>query len=239
MKRSFFVTGVILLSSISSIIGLPIAPADARARCADFPSQEAAQAYMQQNNARYLDGDSDGVACESLPRQGDSAPTRPVTPPVTPISPATPPASVLSNLTVVSVGDGDTLRVSEGDPCGNGGAARRFTVRLGCIDAPEANQPGGRESATRLRQLLPQGQRIQLRRISVDRYGRTVGEVYFRGSSLNLQLVHEGQAVVYRQFLSGCRPTQNQYLQAERQAQAARRGFWQQQNPVMPWQWRR
>lgn len=231
MKRSFFFTGVILFSGVSSVIGLPIAPAAARVRCADFPNQEAAQAYMQQNNARYLDGDSDGVACESLPRRGDSAPTPPVNPPVTPVSPVMPPANSLSNLTVVSVGDGDTLRVSEGD--------RRFTLRLGCVDAPETNQPGGRESATRLRQLLPQGQRIQMRRISVDRYGRTVGEVYLRGSSLNLQLVREGQVVVYRQFLSGCRATQNQYLQAEQQARSARRGFWRQQNPVMPWQWRR
>ena len=34
--------------------------------------------------------------------------------------------------TVVSVGDGDTMRVSEG--------SRRLTIRLACIDAPETSQ---------------------------------------------------------------------------------------------------
>ena len=34
--------------------------------------------------------------------------------------------------TVVSVGDGDTIRVSEG--------SRRLTIRLACIDAPETSQ---------------------------------------------------------------------------------------------------
>ena len=34
--------------------------------------------------------------------------------------------------TVVFVGDGDTIRVSEG--------SRRLTIRLACIDAPEISQ---------------------------------------------------------------------------------------------------
>jgi endonuclease YncB( thermonuclease family) len=35
--------------------------------------------------------------------------------------------------TVLSVGDGDTLRVVEG--------SKRLTIRLACIDAPEMAQP--------------------------------------------------------------------------------------------------
>ena len=50
--------------------------------------------------------------------------------------------------TVVSVGDGDTIRVSEG--------SRRFTVRLACIDAPESSQrPWGARSTALLKQLTP------------------------------------------------------------------------------------
>ena len=50
--------------------------------------------------------------------------------------------------TVVSIGDGDTIRVSDG--------GRRITVRLACIDAPETSQrPWGGSSTALLRQLTP------------------------------------------------------------------------------------
>lgn len=140
-------------------------------------------------------------------------------------------AQSLPNAIVISTGDGDTLRVNQG--------GQSITVRFGCIDAPERKQPGGSESAQRLRQLLPHGQSVQLRQIDRDRYGRVVGELFLNGRSLNLQLVQEGQAVVYPQYLNGCSTTKNQYLQAEQQARSARLGFWNQTNPVMPWEWRR
>ncbi|MEP0874210.1 thermonuclease family protein, partial [Trichocoleus desertorum AS-A10] len=93
--------------------------------------------------------------------------------------------------TVISTGDGDTLRVQvNGKP---------VTVRLACIDAPEANQAGGKEAATRLSQFLPRNQGVQLRVVEIDPYRRTVAEVFKNGQSVDLQMVHEGRAVVYRQ----------------------------------------
>lgn len=132
--------------------------------------------------------------------------------------------------TVVSIGDGDTLRVQEQE--------RTVTVRLGCIDSPEIDQPGGAQATDRLRQLLPRGQTVQLRRIDTDRYGRQVAELYLGNQSVNLQLVQEGMALVYPQYLSGCRATQERYLQAEQEARAAHRGVWAETNPVRPWDWR-
>ncbi|NEQ27521.1 MAG: thermonuclease family protein [Microcoleus sp. SIO2G3] len=132
---------------------------------------------------------------------------------------------------VISTGDGDTLHVRQ-----NG---QNVTVRLACIDAPERHQPGGSAASDRLRQLLPPGRRIQLRAVNTDRYGRTVGEIFAGGRSINLQLVTEGQAVVYPQYLSGCHDDRTAYLQAEQTARTARRGFWSQRNPMMPWDWRR
>lgn len=140
-------------------------------------------------------------------------------------------AQTLVPATVVSTGDGDTFRATSGQ--------QTITVRLACSDAPEHDQAGGAQASARLAQFLPRGQAIQLRPVEVDRYGRTVAEVYIAGQSLNLQLVQEGMTVVYRQYLSGCADTQTQYLQAEQQARAARRGFWAQANPTMPWDWRR
>ncbi|MEP0811607.1 thermonuclease family protein [Coleofasciculus sp. FACHB-SPT9] len=52
-------------------------------------------------------------------------------------------------------------------------------------------------------------------------------------------MVKQGQAVVYRQYLSGCASTKNQYLQAEAQAKQKKLGFWNQSKPVMPWDFRR
>lgn len=66
---------------------------------------------------------------------------------------STPVVAITQTLTgrVVSVGDGDTLRVATGD--------KTLTVRLACIDAPETAQaPFGKASAERLRQLLPVNQ---------------------------------------------------------------------------------
>ncbi|MEP0812615.1 thermonuclease family protein [Trichocoleus sp. ST-U2] len=59
---------------------------------------------------------------------------------------------------------------------------------------------------------------MQIREIERARYGRTVAELYLGKQSVNLQMVKQGQAVVYRQYLTGCASTKNQYLQAEAQA---------------------
>lgn len=53
---------------------------------------------------------------------------------------------------------------------------------------------------------------------------------------VNLEMLRQGQAVVYERFLYGA--NRERYLEAQELAQAARRGFWQQRNPVMPWEFR-
>ncbi|WP_334191162.1 thermonuclease family protein (plasmid) [Synechococcus elongatus PCC 11801] len=132
--------------------------------------------------------------------------------------------------TVTRVSDGDTIRVLL-----NGKEER---VRLACIDAPEMRQtPFGVASRDRLRQLTPVGSTVRLRTLTRDRYGRIVAEVFHQGKNVNLQLVREGQAVVYRQYLQGC--DRNAYLPAELEAKQRRSGFWQQEEPMMPWDFRR
>lgn len=140
-------------------------------------------------------------------------------------------AKTMPTATVVSVGDGDTLRIQ-----GQGGPV---TIRVACIDAPETNQAFGPEASLRLRQLLSTGQRVEVRAIERDRYDRTVAEIYSGSQSVGLQLVREGYAVVYTQYLSGCAATANDYRQAEAEARNARRNFWSQPNPTMPWDFRR
>lgn len=169
------------------------------------------------------------ASCSPLP---SSSVTSPVGYPVR--SPASSPrlqANSSALPTVVSTGDGDTLRVDR--------QGEILTVRIACIDAPESDQPGGEAAAARLRQLLPKGQAVQVREVDVDRYGRTVAELFLGNEPVGLRLVREGYAVVYDQYLQGCSETQELYTQAETAARAAHLGFWSQDNPVMPWEWRR
>ena len=87
---------------------------------------------------------------------------------------------------VVSVGDGDTVRVSEG--------SKRITVRLACIDAPEtAQRPWGARSTAFLKQLAPVGSEVTLREQTTDRYGRTVAELLNHRGNVN-QLMVEAEA---------------------------------------------
>ncbi|MBE9181388.1 thermonuclease family protein [Oculatella sp. LEGE 06141] len=142
------------------------------------------------------------------------------------------PAQVQASLPVViSTGDGDTLRIRDQE--------QTITVRLACIDAPEIAQvPWGEQAASRLNELLPPGQVVQMRVADRDQYGRLVAELFVNHASINLKLVEEGQAVVYREYLDRCADTRNQYLQAEAQAQQRQTGFWQQASPLMPWEFR-
>ncbi len=129
------------------------------------------------------------------------------------------------------------LRVSDGDSIAVQINGDRIRVRLACIDAPElAQEPFGTAARDRLQQLLPLESIVRLRTIAVDRYGRTVAEVFYQGQNLNLQLVREGHAVVYRQFLEGC--DRNSYFPAELEARQRKLGLWQASEPVVPWDFR-
>jgi micrococcal nuclease len=147
------------------------------------------------------------------------------------VSTPSPTPSPSPAVTVLSTGDGDTLRVQQDN--------KAITVRLSCIDAPEANQPQGQAATDRLRELLPRDTPVTLRIVDTDRYGRTVAEVYRDGQSINLQLVAEGQAVVYPEYFDNCAATREQYLTAESNARAQRLAFWSEENPTLPWEWRR
>ena len=134
--------------------------------------------------------------------------------------------------TVVSVGDGDTVRVSEG--------SKRITVRLACIDAPESSQrPWGARSTAFLKQLTPVGSEVTLRVQTTDRYGRTVAELLNRRGNVNQLMVGAGQAFAYRRYLRQC--DSERYLQLENKAQRQGIGVWSigPSGITRPWDYRR
>ena len=54
-----------------------------------------------------------------------------------------------------------------------------------------------------------------------DRYGRTLGRVYVGGVDVNAEMIRQGAAWAYRQYLKD--PS---LLRLEAQARAAQRGLW-------------
>ena len=132
--------------------------------------------------------------------------------------------------TVLSIGDGDTIRVRQ--------AGQALTVRLACIDAPEtAQSPWGQQARRYLQQRLPIGREVTLEVKTTDRYGRTVAEV-ISDINLNLVMVEDGQAFAYRQYLGGCNA--KEYLDAEVRASRHRYGVWQVEGGITrPWDFRR
>ena len=126
-------------------------------------------------------------------------------------------ASPAGAATVLSVGDGDTMRVND--------AGKRLLIRMACIDAPEtAQRPFGAASRQRLQELAPVGSVVALRPQTIDKYCRTVAEVFRGGQNTNLAMVSSGKAFAYRKYLGAC--DGSAYLGAEAATQRQRVGVW-------------
>jgi endonuclease YncB( thermonuclease family) len=132
--------------------------------------------------------------------------------------------------TVLSIGDGDTLRLREGN--------RTVNVRLACIDAPESSQaPFGAQARQQLQALASVGSSVELRIKATDRYGRSVAELTRGGRNLNQALVASGVAFVYWQFIGGC--DRQTYGRLETEARLKGLGVWGITGGLMrPWDYR-
>lgn len=133
---------------------------------------------------------------------------------------------------VINVHDGDTLTILD-----ETGFKRR--IRLYGIDAPELMQDGGQAAGDFLRNLAL-GQRVKVVSQDMDRYGRVVGEVMVEGEdeSLNVQMVRNGYAWVYRSYCKALACVR--LVSLEQQARQQSLGIWKpggQQQP--PWDWRK
>ena len=138
---------------------------------------------------------------------------------------------VYGTVTLISVGDGDTVRV-------NSRSGEKVTIRLACIDAPETAQGASGQWSTQTLKGMIQGKTISLKPQVKDRYGRTVAEIYVGNRNINLQMVQLGAAYAYRQYLKQC--DKDAYLNAETTAMRGKLGVWgPYQSDLKPWQFRR
>lgn len=131
--------------------------------------------------------------------------------------------------TVTKVSDGDTIHVTTPEKT-------KLRVRLYGMDAPETpkinqrtghiNKPGqpyGEESWKALDAKIME-KPVRLDIIDIDRYKRMVGVIWIGNRNVNLEMVREGFAEAYVEYLK--EPYRAQFIQAEKEAKSTRRGIW-------------
>lgn len=133
--------------------------------------------------------------------------------------------------------EGIAIHISDGDTfvllTDNG---TKLKVRTAFYDALETkkvdyktgrvNKEGqffGEEVTTAFKKKI-EGKRITVEIIDIDRYHRSVGIVFLDGRNINLDMVREGWAEAYKEYLKP--PYREQFLEAERQARKEKRGIW-------------
>ena len=134
-------------------------------------------------------------------------------------------SDLIQNLKVEKIVDGDTVYGSL-----NG---ITYKLRLTEIDAPERDQPFGRQSKTFLRELLKDGE-FDADISGQDQYGRYLARLYDNGVDVNRMMVSEGMAWVYDFYV-----TDKTFYQNQQEAQKLKKGLWSKRYPAPPWEWRR
>ncbi len=110
--------------------------------------------------------------------------------------------SDLPTVTIQNCYDGDTCITTEGEK-----------IRLACIDTPElrgkkADPIPAKEAREYLNDLVA-GSTVTIRRITEDRYGRTVAELSKGLMNIQEHLVEKGLASIYERYSSKCEWNKN------------------------------
>ncbi len=123
--------------------------------------------------------------------------------------------------------DGDTLIVKI--------QGAEMTFRLSGIDAPEIDQPFGREARDELVKIVG-NQHCVMQVVEADSYGRTVVHLWIGDLNVNAEMMRRGMAW----FDSEYARNEALYL-LENEAREQKRGLWAlpREKRVEPWEWRR
>jgi micrococcal nuclease len=144
----------------------------------------------------------------------------------------------LATMHVVAVGaveiSGIVTEVRDGDSVTLVNRQATYKIRLADIDAPEWKQKYGNDSRASLFHTCGL-KRATAETIGEDRFGRTLAHLTCAGVDANRRQVERGWAWVFRQFA----PKESPLYAVEQVARKAKRGVWQDDEPVPPWEWRR
>lgn len=145
--------------------------------------------------------------------------------------------------------EGAVLKVSDGDTISMDSGGTKVKIRFYGIETPETekinrrtgqiNKPGqpyGDEAWHALEGKIA-NQHVQVEVMDRDRYGRLVSIVWLGKRNINKEMVADGWAWAYRQYLH--RPHASEYINSEERARAKRLGLWREANPQPPWEFRK
>lgn len=128
---------------------------------------------------------------------------------------------------LVSVVDGDSFKVKVQGVV--------MDVRLQGIDAPEMNQPFGKDARKLLAELL-RDEQIVLVFDDVDQYGRIVARAWVGNVDINREMILLGAAWFDAEYARD-----DELFNAEQKARDAKQGLWSLpvKERIEPWVWRR
>ena len=105
--------------------------------------------------------------------------------------------AALASVVIASCYDGDTCTTRKGE-----------RVRLACIDTPELvgkrAKPAPAKAARDHLSSLVVGKKVGIRRITEDRYGRTVAELFVGETNVQQEMVVSGHAEIYWRYADQC-----------------------------------
>ena len=109
--------------------------------------------------------------------------------------------AALASVVIASCYDGDTCTTTTGE-----------RLRLACIDTPElrgkrAEPVPARAARDHLRGLVV-GKKVGILRITEDRYGRTVAELFLGKTNIQQEMVASGHAEIFWRYAYQCRWTE-------------------------------
>jgi endonuclease YncB( thermonuclease family) len=213
----------------SLLIGTPAQAQTADLDCGDFATQAQAQEYFLAMGGPgadpdRLDLDEDGVACETrpCPCNTSSTPSAPPAPPAPVVPRCTSNPEVTERALVLSVVDGDTLRVLID--------GKSVKVRLLGINSPERRRRGYEAATKALKKLTPPKKTVTLASDPTqpykDQYGRLLRYVKHGSRDVNKTQLIKGWATFYDSRTCAPLTRKATYQRAERSARRAHRGIW-------------
>jgi len=132
---------------------------------------------------------------------------------------------------VVRIIDGDTVVVLDANKV-------QYKIRLMGIDAPEKKQAYGKKSKENISGLIA-GKFVVVDYDKLDRYQRIIGKIQVSGKDINLEQIKSGMAWHYKKYQKEqSQSDQTRYSEAEVDAKNAKRGLWNDPDPIPPWNFR-
>jgi micrococcal nuclease len=137
--------------------------------------------------------------------------------------------------TVISIVDGKTFMLKTDEK-------KILTIRLWGIDVPErtpgkkTGQPFKNESFNALKNRIYQ-KKVKIFVMNTDKKNRSLSVVFMDSTNINLELIRNGYAWAYKDFLQG--PYKIDFINTENDAKNQKKGIWKQSDPEPPWEFRK